>query len=156
LAKAFQSAREKSDDSFSKLIDFELYAPSYYAPAAFMVSPIYYDKEKIGVLVVQIPINEIEDIMTSKRNWEEEGLGRTGESYLVGRDYKMRNNSRFLLEDPELYLALIKSLKVTENSLRLMKRHRTSIMLQAVRTQATEEISKGKQGTQIIDDYRGI
>jgi len=156
LAKMFKSLRKSDSNSYTRLIDFELYAPSYYAPAGFMVSPIFDGKKQIGMLIVQIPINELNQIMTSDRRWDKVGMGKTGESYIVGRDYYMRNDSRFLMETPGKYLELMRSLKVGERIIRLMKIYETSIMFQKVQTEATEDIFKGNQDAKIIKDYRGI
>jgi len=56
--------------------------------------------EKIGVLIFQAPVDKINDVMTSGNDWKGVGLGESGEVYLVGQDFKMRNNSRFLIESP--------------------------------------------------------
>ena len=37
----------------------------------------------IGALAVQIPITQINSIMTGDRKWADQGLGETGEVYLV-------------------------------------------------------------------------
>jgi methyl-accepting chemotaxis protein len=52
--------------------------------------------------------------MTYDGNWEETGLGASGETYLVGSDYLMRSNGRFLLEDKESYLALSHEVRILE------------------------------------------
>jgi methyl-accepting chemotaxis protein len=71
--------------------DFELYAPSNNAPAGFIAQVIYDENNEIhGVLAFQISIKQIDAIMN-----EHTGLGKTGETYLVGPDYLMRSNSRF-------------------------------------------------------------
>ena len=45
----------------------------------------------------------IDRVMTGGQQWERDGLGKTGEAYLVGPDFLMRSNSRFLIEAPEAY-----------------------------------------------------
>jgi PAS domain S-box-containing protein len=156
LAKAFHAAKNTNASTFSRLIDFELYPPSHNAPAAFIVSPVFDGKEKIGILIVQIPIGPIDRIMTADRRWEKVGLGKTGESYIVGRDNKMRTNSRFLLESPQEYLALMKLLGTSPDIGQLIKTHNTSVMFQTVKTEATKNILKGNHGTKLIKDYRGV
>ncbi len=51
------------------------------------------DKNRIGSVVLEIPITAINKIMFGYS--ENNGLGKTGETYLVGNDYLMRSNSRF-------------------------------------------------------------
>ena len=36
------------------------------------------------------------------------GLGESGEAYLVGPDYRLRTESRFLIEDPDQYMIAIR------------------------------------------------
>ena len=48
---------------------------------------------------MQMPVDYINSAMTGDNGWEKDGLGKTGETYLIGEDYYMRSNSRFLIED---------------------------------------------------------
>ena len=49
------------------------------------VSPIGDEGEIIGVLALQIPIANINAVMTGNEDWVDDGLGETGETYLVGQ-----------------------------------------------------------------------
>lgn len=90
LAKLYKEVNHSVEPGFVKMIDFEPYAPSDFEPAAFIAAPINDGFNKIGVLVLQIPIDQINHIMT-----ERTGLGETGETYIVGHDMFMRSDSRF-------------------------------------------------------------
>ncbi len=72
----------------TSIVDFEPYAPSNGDPAAFVGVPIYIDGEMQGVMVVQLSIDHINDIMGIRA-----GLGKSGETYLVGPDKLMRSDS---------------------------------------------------------------
>jgi class 3 adenylate cyclase len=156
LAKLSAIVRESKEKDFSKIVDFAAYAPSYGAPAAFIAAPIFNQSKLIGILAFQLPVDEINNVMTGNRNWESDGLGKTGESYLVGRDFLMRSVSRFLVQDPQGYAQALRSLGVKEPEINRIQEYKTSILQQRVRTEAVEASLAGKQGTQIIDDYRGI
>ncbi len=68
--------------------DFEFFAPSGGKISAFLCSPITgRDGTQAGVLASQITVNEIDEIMQ-----EQSGLGKTGETFLVGSDLKLRSN----------------------------------------------------------------
>ncbi|MFN9976294.1 MAG: methyl-accepting chemotaxis protein, partial [Phycisphaerae bacterium] len=69
--------------------DFEVYTPSYEAPAAFVGSPISRGSERLGYIAFQVPIDRVNAIMANC-----EGLGKTGEIVLVGPDRLMRSDSR--------------------------------------------------------------
>jgi PAS domain S-box-containing protein len=156
LAKAYLAARKATQNNFVKLVDYEPYPPSYNEQAAFISSPIYDDNKKIGVLVFQMPIDRINNIMTHKQNWAQVGLGKSGETYLVGDDYKLRNQSRFLIEDRENYFKMIKKIGVPLSTINMIKNLNSTIGLQKVKTQGTEAALRGETGTQIFPDYRGV
>jgi hypothetical protein len=93
--------------------------------------------------------------MTYGRKWQDCGLGKTGETYVVGSDYLMRSDSRFLLEDPESFLSLQSRLgnwKLLEQ----MRRQETSILWQQVHTLVVDEALKGKQGITNVLNYRKV
>ncbi len=68
--------------------DFKPYAPSKDAPAAFIALPIVRSGKTELVVALQIPSEGIAAIMG-----ERTGLGKTGETYLVGPDNIMRSDS---------------------------------------------------------------
>ncbi len=136
--------------------DFERYDPSYAAPAAFVASPIVEGTQVIGVLAAQLPIDEINQIMTGGEKWEQDGLGKSGETYLVGSDYFMRSVSRFLIQDRETYLGTLRRIGVDKRMIDRIDRLDTSILQQAVRTSGVDEALASQTGTRVIDDYRGI
>jgi methyl-accepting chemotaxis protein len=75
------------------LQDFGVYGPSGDAPAAFVAAPVIDGGKTRGVVMLQIPIEQIDSIMQ-----ERTGLGKTGETYLVAADKLFRSDSR-LVED---------------------------------------------------------
>jgi len=126
FGRAFQLAANSTSKDDVFLVDYEDYIPSYEAPASFISTPVYDGNTKIGVAIFQMPLDKIAAIMG-----ERTGLGNTGETYAVGKDLLMRNNSRFAEEVGE---------DVTFE--------------QAVDTVATQQAFLGNSGKQIIDDYR--
>lgn len=81
----------------------------------------------VAVLLGNIPLSVIQQIMIEDTNFG--GLGQSGESYLVGRDFLMRSPSRFWKD---------------------------VVMNTEVNTQGVIDAFEGKSGTNIIDDYRGL
>ena len=156
LAKAFGAVRNAPRGDTVRLVDFDHYAPSYDAPASFIACPIDDGDKRIGVLAFQMPVGEIDRVMTGNRSWRSDGLGESGETYLVGPDYKMRSISRFILEDPDGYLNALSKAGVPESSIEQIRTFGTSILLQEVRTDAVTAALAGKTDTSISDDYRHI
>jgi class 3 adenylate cyclase len=156
IAAAFRDAASAPSAQAVKLVDYELYSPSYGAPAAFIASPIFNGTRRLGVLVFQLPADEINRIMTGDRNWPSEGLGESGETYLVGPDHKMRSVSRFLIEKPDRYFSDLKKIHVPQGTIQRIRTFGTSILLQEVNTHASREALQGRASTSVIPDYRGI
>ena len=113
-------------------MDFKPYLPSYEAPVGFLASPIYDGSEKIGVAVFQFPIDTLNIIM-GERN----GMGQTGETYLVGPDHLIRSDSYL---DPENH-SVVGSFKNPDKG--------------SVETEAAKAALNGQTGAKIIDDRTG-
>ena len=156
FADVFRQAREATDPNKVILADYEFYTASYNAPAAFIASPIFVDGQNEGVLVFQMPVDKINEVMTSGEKWQEAGLGVSGEVYLVGEDLTMRSASRFLIEDKTGYLNLMRDIGYQEKTVELIDRKNTSILLQKVETEASKDVMSDNSDTRIIEDYRGI
>ncbi len=156
LADLSRILRSNSDLSKAKFIDFEAYRPSYGAPAAFVGMPVTEGAEVIGALVLQLPVDEINRIMTGSNNWEADGLGQSGETYLVGEDYLMRSISRFYLQDTVGYTEALMTLGIEKEAIERMYRIGTTILNQRVKTEGVAAALAGKNETRIIEDYRHI
>jgi len=125
FARAFRAAAGAATPDAVFLEDFEAYGPSYEAAASFIASPIVDGGEVVGVLVFQMPVGRINEIMQ-----QTEGLGETGETYLVGRDLSMRSQSRFT-DEP-------------------------TILARKVDTEGARAAIEGQTGVATYDDYRGV
>lgn len=156
LAKAFNEVIQNDTSKGAFLVDFEEYIPSYNHPASFMACPIKEKGKIIGVLAFQMPIDNINNLMTNNNKWKEIGLGLTGETYLVGEDYTLRNQSRFLIEDSVGYYKLLKDIGAGNLKINKIKNSKNTVGLQEVKTQGTKEALSGKIGNLIFEDYRGV
>jgi serine phosphatase RsbU (regulator of sigma subunit) len=156
LSSVYKAAVGSNDDNFVSVVDFKPYEPSYNAPAAFMASPIFDGEECIGVLAFQMPIEKINDIMTNRMEWEQVGLGTSGETYLVSEDFTLRNQSRFLIEDRENYFKMIEEIGTPKETIDKIQAFHSCIGLQEVRTDGTISALNGESNTKIFEDYRGV
>ncbi len=112
---------KNSADGFA---EYEYYPPSDEAAAFFSV-PLSDRDKHIGWFVLQCETNNLNTILT-KRN----GLGRTGETYLVNKDKLMLSESRFMGDSTVLQLK--------------------------VDTLAVKEAIQSREGEKILTDYRGV
>jgi serine phosphatase RsbU (regulator of sigma subunit) len=157
LANAFVAANHHTNDkNFTKIVDFKPYLPSYNAQASFIAAPVMDGDKKVGILVFQMPIDRINDIMTNKQQWQNVGLGNSGETYIVGSDFTIRNQSRFLIEDSANYFKLLSDIHVDPKTIRKIKNYNNSIGLQPSKTEGSEAAIHGKTDAKQILDYRGV
>lgn len=116
------------------LQDFAPYRPTQGAPVIFLGGPLHSETdEMIGVLVLQISVDEINRIMQQR-----DGLGQSGEAYLVGPDFLMRSDS-FL--DP-VNRTVVTSFQHPETG--------------KVQNEVVQEALAGATGAKIVKDYRDV
>lgn len=87
FAKGYKQAKSANWKDMVAFVDYEHYVPSYGSPASFIASPIYEGREKVGVIVFQMPVDRIDAIIN-----EDAELGSGTESYVIGPDSLLRNN----------------------------------------------------------------
>ncbi len=114
--------------------DFAPYAPSKDEPAAFIAQPLLDGQGQIELIVgLQISADAINEQMQVRN-----GLGRSGESYLVGPDKRMRSNS-FLDQEGH-------SLKASFAG---------TVASNGVDTEGSRAALAGEKDVRIIIDYNG-
>ena len=113
--------------------DFSPYAPSNNEPAAFIGMPVMEQGTLIAVVALQLSIERINLLMQQR-----DGMGQTGETYLVGDDFRMRSDSYL---DP------------TGHS--VVASFAGNIRDNGVDTQAVKQALMGVSATEIIIDYNG-
>lgn len=155
IGQAYRKALDVNEPGQVVMTDFSPYLPSYDNPAAFIATPIFNYGEKMGVVIFQIPIDPINNIMTNNHNWEDAGLGETGESFLVGRDSTMRSVSRILENQPEYFKQRLLERGVDAKRLNTMLEKQTSIGLLDVSSKATQALFTGESGVTDTISYYG-
>jgi methyl-accepting chemotaxis protein len=156
LGQAFASAvgAKNADDVF--ITDYAPYRPSYDDQASFVSTPVFDNGAIVGVFVVQLPIDRVNQIMTFDSQWKSVGLGDSGETYLVGSDKTPRSISRFMLENSDGFVALMRGLNVPKDKLTAMDSRDSNVGLMAVDTRGVQQALAGQTGTAVYPDYRGI
>lgn len=128
---AIQQALQSDSDNQSFYSDFEAYQPNLGTPSLFIASPIKQGDSVLGALVFQLAVSEINTAMA-----ERTGLGKTGETYLVGNDYLLRSDT---VEADRLS---------AENSMRYSETGR-------VLSRAISQGLAGRTGTGVVKNYAG-
>ncbi|QTA92615.1 methyl-accepting chemotaxis protein [Desulfonema magnum] len=124
LAKLFQKVK-RAPAAYVELGLFEFYQPANNVEV-FIASPILAGGTHVGILAFQLPYEEMNKILQ-----ERQGLGETGESYMVNLgDLLMRSDSRFSSQ--------------------------STILKQKVDTEPVRRAARGETGIIIAKDYRGV
>jgi methyl-accepting chemotaxis protein len=127
-----QLTRQVLKDKAFGLADFAPYAPQHDAPTAFIAQSLDYAGTTEVVVALELSLEAINGFMS-----ERSGMGKTGETYLVGPDKLMRSDS-FL--DPVNH-SVNASFANPE--------------LGQVNSRAVQEALAGKSGSEIVIDYNG-
>lgn len=154
LAKAFQEALNANKPNMTKLVDFEPYHPSYNASASFMASPIFDGDRLLGIAIFQMPIDVVNNIMTSNQNWENSGQGETGTTFIIGSDYSIKNELRYFTEQPDEYLKSLEVYGLEDSIITEIERTGSAVGRQTIKTAATVKAVSGDTGELLSVDYR--
>jgi methyl-accepting chemotaxis protein len=114
------------------IVDFAPYAPSNDEPAAFIAQPLLVEGETELVVALQLSLDAINGIMQAR-----EGMGKTGETYLVGPDHLMRSDSYL---DPVHHSVAASFANPGRGG---------------VKTAAADAGLSGKTGEEVVMDYNG-
>ncbi len=155
LARLVEATLASASDH-ATIADFSQ-APMPNAIAAPLAAAAIRDGGRvIGVLAVRLSTREIDQVMTGGSAWKQEGLGDTGETYLVGGDGLMRSDSRFYLENPRGYVDQVREESLAGVSVERLEAAGSTVMSQEVRTEAVRRAFAGEAETSRVIDYRGL
>ncbi len=153
LARAFEkSIHSKGDLTFVSWVDFDNYTPSYGVPKAFITTPIYEGSQIAGVLIFEVSIEKLDRLMTFNHRWQEAGLGKTGQTYLVGPDYLLRSDVRPFIENKALALKFLKEKRIDPEIIRKIELHNTPILALKLDIEPVRRALDGQFG---VVQYKG-
>ncbi len=155
LGRIVSALQDSPEQGAIHVADFAPYRPAFAAPVAFWAMTIYNGPHIVGILAIQLPIVAVDNMMTGERNWEADGLGETGETYLVGPDLYMRSAARALLEDPEAYEAALKRAQVPQRIVAAVQAFKSTVLVQKVDTAAVQAALSGDKGIVRGRNYLG-
>jgi class 3 adenylate cyclase len=154
LSEAYEKALASNAVDYVGVTDFGDYQPAD-EPTAWMMSPVGQGGRVEGVLALQFPISKINRLMTVDKQWERAGMGKTGETFLVGPDNLMRSDSRMYLQNPDRYKRDVIEAGTPPSVAEESIRQGGTTLVQPVETEATKLARRGQDGTLITTDYLG-
>lgn len=128
LGRLFQQLRARDNQVLME--DFAPYAPSNNEAAAFLGKAITLNQERVYV-AAQLSIDKINSVMQIRA-----GMGDSGETYLVGSDFRMRSDSYL---DPQ--------------QRNIQASFRGTVAANGVDTKAVREALAGQSGVMQVIDY---
>ncbi len=157
LGIAYKNALKQTEADQAYISEMDMYFPSYNDPAQFVSSAVFNSLgEIVGVLIFQIPVEKINQILTGEYKWQTQGLGRSGEAYIIGADKVMRSVSRFLVEDQNKYINEFRQRENDEGKVAYLSNKKTTALASLVDTRGANAVSSGQRGFDIFPDYRGV
>ncbi len=154
LREAYQKAMASNAVDYVGVTDFGAYQPAD-EPTAWMLSPVGPQGRVEGVLALQFPVSKINNLMTVGKQWQDAGMGSTGETFLVGPDGLMRSDSRLFLENPDQFKRDVVDGGTPPEVAQESIRQGGTTLVQPVATEATRQAQRGQSGTIVEDDYLG-
>jgi class 3 adenylate cyclase len=156
FARVARRALDPRNGGNAVVEDYTAYVPSALTPQMFAAVPIIADGQTIGVFVAQIDIVTLNNLLTDNNEWRSTGQGETGEVLLTGEDHLLRCQSRFLIEDPDKFIARAKAAGLPASTAEQIRTLGTTILYMRQRSEGVEEAFQNKTGLARYPDYRGV
>lgn len=156
LAGLVRTLRNSQNVDDYRVADFEQYYPALGEPMAFVGTPVFDGPRMIAIMILRVPIDPISNALSGNREWEAEGLGKSGEVYLLGPDRTMRTDSRFLLENRDAFLDTLRRSNLTTRTVDTVARLNTTILAVPVEHEGARLALRGETGLIATNDYRGV
>ncbi len=157
LDEAYRAVKKAAKSSDSVLTDYAPYLASYNDQAAFAAMPVFDGDKQIGVLAMQYPIDKVTDVLSSNKAWKDIGLGASGDVFVVGPDFRMRSNARYVV-DKNLRADFFEQIKgqLTPEARADIEKRESTVGLVKIDSDATRPALAGNSGVIEFTDYRGI
>ncbi len=156
LGTAFRGALKASASVQTLITDMQSYYPQFNDFASFVSAPIFIKGKLEGVFIIQLPINKINHVMTFGEKWNDYGLGKSGETYIVADDFTMRNDSRLLIEDNKKYINSLRLANHPKTQLDILVKKKSSIGIQKVQSPSVKSGLSGESGFNIFTNSQDI
>ncbi|MFM8375090.1 MAG: HAMP domain-containing protein, partial [Phenylobacterium sp.] len=149
LAAVVRDLRRSQNVDDYRMADFEFYRPALGKPRAFIATPVFHENRLVAIMALRLPTDRIEEALSN------DGLGRTGEVFLIGPDGKLRTESRFQQEDPKAFVARLRHSSLTTHTVDRIERLGTAVLLAPQAGEASRAALTGRSGVGEGVDYRG-
>ncbi|EXJ10678.1 methyl-accepting chemotaxis protein [Nitrincola nitratireducens] len=147
--------------------DFYSYIPAGGMPSAFIGMPVYDVQDGqanlLGVFAVRLGTGSLDEILSNKGNRVGQGLGATGDTYLLNQNQYLLSSKREFDENPSPFLANLSSeqspqaaLIPIRNQLATLVRFESQAITRAVSGNEGVEHYINPIGAEVIGSYRTV
>ncbi len=121
---------------------------------AVVAATIRSGAEVIGALVMPVSAQHLTDLVSGDGNWDQLGLGNSGDAAVVGADGTLRTEPRTWIEDPQDYLdRLAATGEGGEEQAAAIEAAGSPVLVQAI---ANPVIAAAVGGEEIVDTVSGV
>ena len=151
LAELYTQTIKTEDSAYVGISDVQTYSGVFNEPAIYIASPIQDLEEEdafeiLGVMVLKIPLSQLNTIMSSNAKWQNVGMGKTGDAYIVGADNTLRTNVRELIENKEAFITKIQHNADNIQSSKIINIQNTAIARYKINTDVISTARNGEPG----------
>ncbi len=154
LGEVYRKALKATKEGQVFFSDLKPYMPSYNDNAAFLSAPIFKNGELEGVVAIQIPVQLLNQTMTVDSRWKQNGLGKTGETFLVGSDFKLRTEKRQIIENYKGLISDLKKSDIPKETFAKIAKTDSVIGLLKIQSANTMDALNGNSGSGVYSDFR--
>lgn len=154
MAETYKNAAEAGSRDAVAISDIEYYHPAGAHPVFYIASPVYEENLKVGILVLQIGLEEIENslIISDEDN---NVLGRSGENLVIGKDFRVRNNVRAFMENPIAFDSELRKQDISKDEIEQMHSLGRTSLLYALKSDAALKALRGQHGREVVNSENG-
>ncbi len=147
IGKLYKKMKDAGNNAGFMAEPFSHYLPSYNVLAGFVAAPIIDEGgQLIAVLMVQLSDVTISRILTNNNQWQDIGLGKTGEAYLVAEDGVVVSNLRPIIENKESFIENAKGLGINDQEIAQMNTSNSAFGILHIESKSNKLALSGDSG----------
>ncbi len=160
LGELVRTMTKSPDGEGFYMSTFAEFSGRFHEPVVFIGVPvfhaIYSPQRPLGMLVAEVPAKRFTQIMSSAQNWQQAGLGITGDAYLVDEQHRLVTELRPMLEQGHHFLQTLSlQRRISDIDLAQAHRQRRLITHLIIHSPAVDQALAGQRGMGLNTDYLG-
>ncbi len=156
MGRLYRQVLSEQKKGLVRLSDLENYAASNLDPSMFIATPVYANFKLIGVMIGQLSVEEISRTMNGEKSWVQDGLGKTGNAFVVGPNALLRSEHRGIVENRDAFLDQLKANGLLETTVKDIREANTGILRLPMNIEGVRRAMRGETGTVTAFNTKGI